>query len=317
MFLWLVPIFLLLSGALSSREGSAVLELTTQSFSVTDKGSWLVEFYAPWCSVCQKLQPIWEEAATRLKGSKLTLAAVDCTVETELKSKFNIKGFPEILFIRNGESRKYKKGRMADDIVDFAAAMALPATTDITVADLSQALSNATVVFVLATVDKLDKTYAKVAHQLQGVHSLRTSKDPALHTKFALKPGNIVALTEQGDNPVLAAPWDETALRAFLKLHKLPWLSTLGPETFEDLTQEPGKRTAYIAVKPKEADQDFRAKMITVAKKHPDFRFGLIDVFKYDKYLSQFDFQYPRDQPPYVFVLDFDNEVPSGSLVLC
>jgi protein disulfide-isomerase A6 len=61
-----------------------VVVLTQSNFDELVLGSkdiWLVEFYAPWCGHCQKLEPEWNEAATKLKG-KVRLGKVDATVET-------------------------------------------------------------------------------------------------------------------------------------------------------------------------------------------------------------------------------------------
>lgn len=63
-----------------------VVVLSAQNFEDLVLGSkdiWFVEFYAPWCGHCQKLEPEWNEAATKLKG-KVRFGKVDATVETTL-----------------------------------------------------------------------------------------------------------------------------------------------------------------------------------------------------------------------------------------
>jgi len=80
-------------------------------------GEWLVEFYAPWCGHCKHLAPIWSELATK---ATVNVAKVDCTVEKELMSRFGIKGFPTIKFIKDGKVYDYKGARGVDDFITFS-----------------------------------------------------------------------------------------------------------------------------------------------------------------------------------------------------
>ncbi|MQM22560.1 hypothetical protein Taro_055612 [Colocasia esculenta] len=65
----------------------------------------MVEFYAPWCGHCQALAPEYAAAATELKAAAedVVLAKVDATEETELAQKYEIQGFPTVLFFVGGE----------------------------------------------------------------------------------------------------------------------------------------------------------------------------------------------------------------------
>ena len=75
-----------------------VVILTDSNFdSVLRKSDslWLIEFYAPWCGHCKKLEPQWNMAAKELRG-KVKLGKVDCTVHKKIASLFSINGYPTI-----------------------------------------------------------------------------------------------------------------------------------------------------------------------------------------------------------------------------
>jgi len=85
---------------------------------------WLVEFYAPWCGHCKKLEPEWNKVATELKG-KIKVAKVDATENSQLGSKFDIKGYPTIKIFPPGDKKvnkeeNYEGGRDASMIVTSA-----------------------------------------------------------------------------------------------------------------------------------------------------------------------------------------------------
>jgi protein disulfide-isomerase A6 len=85
---------------------------------------WLIEFYAPWCGHCKKLEPEWNQAGTELKG-KIKVGKVDATVHQKLGSRFQIQGYPTIkIFAPGAKSQSsisnYDGARDASSIVTFA-----------------------------------------------------------------------------------------------------------------------------------------------------------------------------------------------------
>jgi protein disulfide isomerase len=59
----------------------------------------LVEFYAPWCGHCKKLEPIYREIAKRLEGVRtMVVAKIDMTANDV--EGVDVEGFPTIKFWR-------------------------------------------------------------------------------------------------------------------------------------------------------------------------------------------------------------------------
>jgi len=132
--------------AVSAEE--AVVTLTSANYEdfIANNKVALVEFYAPWCGHCKSLAPEYEKAAKKLKG-KVPLAKVDATVERDLAEKFEIRGYPTIKFIRNGNAEEYGGGRTEQTIVDWIESNTGPAVVEVTEAEFETLKKEKPVVF--------------------------------------------------------------------------------------------------------------------------------------------------------------------------
>uniref|UniRef100_A0A3Q3EI53 Protein disulfide-isomerase n=1 Tax=Labrus bergylta TaxID=56723 RepID=A0A3Q3EI53_9LABR len=110
---------------------AALAGFSRASDVIGDHSLALVEFFAPWCGHCKRLAPEYEVAATRLKGM-VALAKVDCTVNSNICSKYGVSGYPTLKLFRDGEeSGPYDGPRTADGIVSLLKKQAGPASVEL------------------------------------------------------------------------------------------------------------------------------------------------------------------------------------------
>ncbi|CAH1241659.1 PDIA5 [Branchiostoma lanceolatum] len=107
-----------------SEEPSDVVHLTDATFATytQEHSPVLVMFYAPWCGHCKRMKPAFEEAATLLKTEfpAAKLAAVDATQYRDVSSKYEVRGYPTLLYFKNGQKEfKYQLGRSTQELVKF------------------------------------------------------------------------------------------------------------------------------------------------------------------------------------------------------
>jgi len=96
--------------------------LTEDNFGTfVEEGNHFIKFYAPWCGHCKRLAPIWDKLAEIYEDSThVKISKVDCTVDTAVCEKFEVRGYPTLLFLQNGEKKeKYEEARDLKTLNDF------------------------------------------------------------------------------------------------------------------------------------------------------------------------------------------------------
>ena len=71
-----------------------------------------MEFYAPWCPFCQRLEPTWNELPNRLKekGVDTKIARMNVDAYTDYGERFGVTGFPTLMLFRDGRPVGQKTG---------------------------------------------------------------------------------------------------------------------------------------------------------------------------------------------------------------
>jgi thioredoxin domain-containing protein 5 len=95
-----------------------VIDLTRGNIALVESGMWMIDFFSPSCGHCKALEPTWKDFALLMKA-KMNVAKVDCSSES-LCSDFNIRGYPTIYFVNNGNRKVFSSGRSIQALTDFA-----------------------------------------------------------------------------------------------------------------------------------------------------------------------------------------------------
>ncbi|XP_076864519.1 protein disulfide isomerase family A, member 8 [Brachyhypopomus gauderio] len=227
------PCLLLVSMFSASVGGrNDVVELRDADFDyvAAEQETMLVKFYAPWCGHCKKLAPEFEGAAKKLKGT-VTLAKVDCTVNTEICGRFGVTGYPALKIFKNGEELSaYDGPRSADGIVEQMKKHAGPDSVPLATQNDLEVFVNhfdASVVGVFESRGSPQLAeFLKGANLMRGAFRFAHTIDLQLGHKYNLPSEGVLLfrpprLASKFEESVMSlkGPFSVTALRRFIRDH--------------------------------------------------------------------------------------------------
>jgi thioredoxin 2 len=71
----------------------------------------VLDFWAPWCSPCRAMAPVFAQAARELEP-RFRLLKVNTDVEKELAQRFAVRGIPTFVIVRDGKEVARTSGAM-------------------------------------------------------------------------------------------------------------------------------------------------------------------------------------------------------------
>jgi len=94
---------------------SHVVELTSQNFDRTLKSSrkLFVDFWAPWCKPCLKMNPLIEKLASR--HSSMTFAKLNIEACGDIATRYHIYSIPAYMIFTNSNPSTSRIGAISED----------------------------------------------------------------------------------------------------------------------------------------------------------------------------------------------------------
>lgn len=319
-----------LSYAATQDTTKYVVSLSDDTFdSTTSSGIWMLEFFAPWCGHCKHLAPIYENSAKALVGTGVKFAAIDATQNKELANRFDISGFPRIMFKLDGwsEPRKYKGNRTVEGFTDWARRMTTPAIHTIkTERMLVDLYEYNDVVFVLgnASVEsELGEVFSDVAENIRDTQTFGILEEVDDSTKVSLsslknyfssgKP--FIAKLQPGeDAEVFDAKHD---FSTWITQNKFPMVTRLHAQNFYDFTHQDGVASVILIVDYSSERNIAQAEKLLQSLARVNrtnksnvlgkFGFAHLDGNKWSEFVKA-QFGVTSQMLPHLFVLDTSNK---------
>ncbi|KAL9666728.1 hypothetical protein QQ045_001066 [Rhodiola kirilowii] len=304
-----------------------VLTLDHSNFSeVVSKHDFVVvEFYAPWCGHCKKLEPEYEKAAAELSSlvPKVVLAKVDANEEENkpLASQYDVNGFPTLKIIRNGGKavQDYKGPREAKGIVEYLIKQSGPASTEIKSSEDASNLIVDKKVVIVGVFPELSgeeyENFTALAEKLRSEYEFGHTTDAKLLPRGESSvTGSFVRLFKPFDELFVdSKEFDKDALEKFVEKSSVPVVTVFNsdptnhPFVIKFFNSPNAKAMLFMDFKT-EHHELFKNKYAEVASEHRD---DGISFLMGDLEASQGAFQYfglKEEQIPLIIIQTNDGQ---------
>lgn len=215
---------MLFGGTILAAAEDMVITLTSGNFDshISSNKHTLVEFYAPWCGHCKKLAPEYEKAAGILADKNIFLAQVDATEQRDLASKYNVKGFPTLIWFEDGKEQEYDGGRTTDTIVEWVNSM-IGAAVTATMAPPEPSGNKPRIVLYASSLLASFEAAAKANRRKASWYHVKTDGTPR------------VLLQHKGEDPVglTSGTDDKEQVTKLLSDNLMPLFGRLDGDTFD------------------------------------------------------------------------------------
>jgi len=244
----------------------AVVTLTAENFEATIKGNErvLVEFYAPWCGHCKALTPEYEAAAKAIAaddGISAVLAKVDATVEKDLATKYEVKGFPTLKFFTGGDvdaPSDYSGGRTEATIVQWLRTRSMPPVSILASTEEVESFKTKGKVVIVGFFDA-DSDEAKVLTEVAEANRetvvMGQVQDKGVSVD-GTEYGKLYMFRDFGE-PVVAFGGEVSVegIMEFLNAERFPLIDAIGPDNYKDYVDR-GLPLVWISINAEdEAEQ--------------------------------------------------------------
>nr|XP_061810133.1 protein disulfide-isomerase TMX3-like [Nerophis lumbriciformis] len=248
---------------------------------------WLVDFYAPWCGHCKKLEPVWHDVGAELKlsGSPVRVGKMDATAYSGMASEFGVRGYPTIKLLKGDLAYNYKGPRTKDDIVEFTNRVAGPAVRGLPSNEMFEhILKRHAVLFVyVGSESPLKEKYNDVAAELIVYTYFFSASENVLPESVTL-PELPAVIVFKDDAYFTYDEYADGSLSSWVNRERFQGYLQIDGFTLYELG-ETGKLVAIAIIDekdPTEKSGRLKALIQTVAKEYRehfsrDFQFGHMD----------------------------------------
>jgi thioredoxin 1 len=110
------------------RKKQELVDSVTNSPDTVTKQCEMIYFYTTWCPYCKRARPEWdafkeEWANKKINGYLITFTEVDCDINETTANKYDVKSYPTIKLIKEGQVYDFDARPTSDSLTQFAITM--------------------------------------------------------------------------------------------------------------------------------------------------------------------------------------------------